>query len=179
MKWPATLFLVAILLSAAIQPIGEFANILREKVVLNAALINSGRAARNNAISIWHMMNFEAYINEADYIQLFSDALSESLDLSHDYNRNTNTDNRVTYASNNDRFNDITIHFAFQNTTYSGLNDADIGITNYHDRPVTLVTVTMETPYLFRTFWLRSLNGISNDDYLLMDTRKFLVQIVN
>ena len=106
MKWPATLILITLLLTAAIQPVGELANILKEKVVLNAALLNSCRAARNNAVSIWHMMNLEAYINQADFIQLYSDAFSESLDLDHDYNRSTNTDNRVKFTSNNGRFND-------------------------------------------------------------------------
>ena len=179
MKWPAVLMLAAILITAAIQPVAELANILKEKVVLNAALMNSGRAANSNALNIWYMMNLEAYVDEDDYIQLFSDAFSESLDLSHDFDGSSSPGGQVRFTSNSGRFHPITVEFDLLNTTYNGLSDSDLGVTDSHDRPVTLVTVTMETPYLFRTFWLRQANGVLNDSYTLTETRKFLVQVIN
>ena len=179
MKWPAVLVLATLLLTVAIQPIGELANILKEKVVLNSALLNSCRAAQNNAINTWYLMNLDAYINEGDFMQLFSDAFSQSLNLTHNYDRNTTIDNRVTFTSNDGRFNPIIMEFDLRNTTFDELGDEDLSITGVHNRPVTLVTVTMETPYLFRTYWLRQANGALNDDYLITDARRFLIQIIN
>ena len=176
------LVLIAVLLTAAIQPLGELANILKEKVVLNAALMNSGRAAHNNALNIWHMMNLEARVNENDFIELFSEAFSRSLNLSHNFIRSANVNNTVVFTSNDEdeRFNPITVEFSFEhNIRYSDIDDIDFGDTVYHDRPVTVVTVRMETPYLFRTFLLRQANGVSNDDYLITETRKFLLQVIN
>ena len=181
MKWPAVLVLMAILLSAAIQPLGELANILKEKVVLNAALVNSCRAAQNNAVNIWYLMNLDAFVNPDDYMELFSDAFSESLGLAHDFDRRTNGDNRVITFTSAERFADITVEFEFENFGYDddSLSYEIIGVSGFHDRRVTLVTVSMETPYHFRTFWLREANGITSDDYLLTDTRKFLVSVIN
>jgi len=179
MKWPAVLILVALLLTVAIQQLGEVANILKEKVVLNAALMNSCRAAHKNSLNIWYMMNLEAYVNENDFIQLFSDTFSESLNLTHHFDKNTNTTNQVVFTSKNSRFNDITVEFEFENTTYNELEYYDLGVTDYHDRPVTVVTLKMQTPYLFRSYWLGWANDVSKEHYLLTYNRKFLVQIIN
>jgi len=167
MKWPAALILAALILSAAIQITGEFANILKEKLVLNAALVNSCRAAHNNSLDIWYMMNLDAHVGEDDFIQLFSDEFAKSLDLTHNFDKSANTDNRVVFVSNAGRFNAITVSFEYSDAADS------------HGRPVTRVTVNLRTPYMFRTYWLSLVNGVSNDDYLLTDNREFIVQIIN
>jgi len=167
MKWPAVLILAALILSAVIQITGEFANILKEKLALNAALVNSCRAAHSNSLSIWHMMNMDAHVGADDFMRLFSDAFASSLDLSHNFNKSANTDNRVVFVSNAGRFNEITVAFEYSDAA------------DNHGRPVTLVCVSLQTPYMFRTYWLSLVNGVSNDDYLLTDKREFIVQIIN
>jgi len=173
-RWFAKLVLVAVIVSAFVPMIGEFINVLRERVVLDAALVNSARAANNNAMNIWHMMMLDAVVNEDDFIRFFSESFSDSLGLS--YN-NAAIGNPMVFTSDSGRFNDITVSFAFDfNFVPSG---GDVFALAHDDRSVTLVTLEMETPYLFRTFWLRTVNGASNDNFLLRATRPFIVQVVN
>ena len=175
MKWPAVLILVVLLLSAAIQPIGEFSNVLKEKIVLSSAMMNSCRAARDNTLNIWHMRNLDTVINEDEFIREFSRAFAKSLNLS----AVSKGDNVLEFTSNDGRFNKITVAFNMDRMTYEELSDDSLGDMDYYDRPMTLVTARLETPYLFRTFWLRQANGISNDHYKLIDTRKILIQMIN
>ena len=175
MRWPAVLVLIVVLLSAAIQPVGEFVNILREKVVLNSALMNACRAARDNSLNIWYMMNLDAHVNEDEFVSEFSRAFAKSLNLAA-INR---VGNELEFISNDGRFNVISITFDMEYTTYEELDDDSLGVTDNHDRPVTLVTARMETPYKFRTYWMKQANGVSNDRYRLTATRKVLMQIIN
>jgi hypothetical protein len=137
-------------------------------------LVNSARAANNNAMNIWHMMMLDAVVNEDDFISFFSQSFSDSLGLTYDISAAGNT---VVFTSVNDRFNDITVSFEFERDFTPAGSDAFVLV--HDNREVTLVTLEMETPYLFRTFWLRTVNGVSNDNFLLRSTRPFIVQVVN
>ena len=176
MKWPAVLFLIAILLTLVLGVFGEYASVMNDKMVLNAALRNSTRAARNNSINIWHLMELDAYIDEQRFIFEFSRAFADSLDLTPAIDFDNN---KVVFTNSGDRFNPITVEIELYNTTYDELDDNRLGITVYHDRPVTVMTARMETPYRFKTHWLALANGVSNEDYLLISEHTFLIQIIN
>ncbi|MDR1687855.1 MAG: hypothetical protein LBS21_04500 [Clostridiales bacterium] len=177
MKWPAEAILLIILVGSFIQPLAELGNVLKERLILNSAISNSSRAAYNNAVNIWHMGDLDAQINPEEFMECFSEAFCESLNLSQKSMDISGTS--AVFSSNNGRFNDISVSFDLLHTTYDALNDDDLGETIYHDRYVTLITAQMETTYLFRTYWLKMANGASNDGYKLTANRKFIMQIIN
>jgi len=178
MKWPAILILVAIISAAALQPIIEFANVLKEKIVINAAMVNSSRAAQVNAVNIWGMMDMQAHVDEERFAYYFAEAFSQSLNLTlteHDVSM-YGGETRLRFSSNDERFNDFEITVSMERRLYDEYAAEFYGLP---DRYITVVTINLATPYYFRTYWLRTVNGVSNDDYLLEQTRSFMIQVIN
>ena len=184
MKLMGYIVVAVVFSSLLLQPLSEFIHLCKEKITLNAALINSSRAAQVNALNIYRMRDLGyddpaatsgEFVLSVEFINFFVGAFSTSLSLT----AQTPTGNTAKFDANG-RFDEITVEFTFDDTTYDALSD-DYYTTadTEHDRPVTFITAEMKTPYVFRTYWLDLANSVLPDKYKLTSTHRFLVQIIN
>ena len=162
---------VVILAAAFIQPLIEVSNALKEKVTLGAAILNSCRAARNNALvsvsyydSDRNMGDLNAYISEAEFRRFFAEAFSETLGVGV---IDPGAD-PMRFEANN-RWNAITVEVQLE---YDGSGD-------FENRGKSIVTVAAVTPYVFRTSLLQEASDASRVVYNITETRVFTVQVIN
>jgi len=163
---------VLFLAVAFLQPLIEVSNVLKEKVTLGAAILNSCRAARNNALASvdyddYHDMNMgdlNAFIEEDEFRRFFAEAFSETLGVDIlDLGAGP-----IRFRAN-ERWNEITV------SVYLGYDDSG----GFENRGMGEATVELETPYLFRTSLLQMAAASSGLAYSLNETRSFSVQIIN
>jgi len=172
MKNMAIGIFVVILVMSFMQPLLEVSNLLKEKVTLGAAILNSCRAARNNAIasvdyygSEWNMGDMNAYIDEEEFRRFFAEAFAETLHLDDSVDA---TVNPMIFRAN-ERWNEITV--------WVWLDYEDSG--DFENRGITRATVEVETPYLFQTSLLQRAAAASSVVYDIREETVFLVQIIN
>lgn len=166
--------LTALLIMAFAQPLLEYSNVLKEKVTLGAAILNSCRSARNNSIvsvdyfdSDMTIGDMNAYIDEDEFRHFFAEAFSDTLRV-----------DVIDEKSNPMRFrankfwNEITVNVDIEND-----------ISDYHPRfsgrSMSKVTVEVRTLYLFRTGLLQAAANTSRVEYPIAGKKVFLVQIIN
>ena len=168
--------LVVFLVAAFTQPLIEFSNILKDKVMLNAAIRNSCRAARNNALASTdysdssgpNMGDMNACIKENDFRRFFAEAFSATLGIEV-------VDSKVNPMKfkAGKYWNEITVRIDLE---YDDISDYDF---NFSGRGASMVTVELKTPYLFWTKLLKSAVKASDKVYSINETTVFLVQIMN
>ena len=163
--------LVALLASAFIQPLIEVSNVLKEKVALGAAILNSCRAARNNALasvnyydSDRNMGDLNAYIDIVEFRRFFAEAFSETLGVG----VIDSTVNPMRFGASA-RWDEITVDIS--------LDYEDSG--DFENRGVSGAVVAAETRYLFRTGLLQRAASASGASHSIHETRTFSVQIIN
>ena len=166
--------LIVILAAALTQPLIEFAIVLNERVALDSAIMNSCRAARNNALAAAYYYrsdrivgDLNAYIEEAEFRRYFAEALAETLEVS----IIDSTANPIKFGGNR-RWNSVVIWFGFD---YD--DDGD-----FEGHGAGSVTIEVETPYKFRTALLRTAADASGGTYNLgrrSEPMTFYVQVVN
>lgn len=166
---------VVVLAAAFAQPLIEFSNMLKEKVTLGAAILNSCRAARNNALasvdyydSGLNMGDMNAYIKEDAFRYFFAEAFSETLGVA----IIDSSANPMRFGGS-ERWNEITVRVDLE---YDDTSDLGLGFSG---RGMSRATVTLETPYVFRTSLLQQAATASGEAYNIDETRVFVVQIVN
>lgn len=166
--------LVVILIAAFIQPLMEFSNVLKEKVTLGAAILNSCRAARNNALasvdyydSFRNIGDLNAYIEEDEFRRFFAEAFSQTLRV----DVIDNSVNPMRFRGN-EYWNEITVWVDFEYDTAEHKSD-------FSGRSISKATVEAETPYLFRTALLQAAASASRVEYKIEEKAFFLVQIIN
>lgn len=99
-----------VFLSSLVQPFTEMAEACRQKIVINSAINNSFRAARDRSLKEESMQNLDAEIDIEAFYDYFSDAFCNSLDLS-EASRNQGEYGSMTFDSYNDDFNEIHVEF--------------------------------------------------------------------
>ena len=165
--------LIVILMAALAQPLIEFSIVINECVALDAAVLNSCRAARNNALASAEYYGSEqilgdlnAYIDGDEFRRFFAEAFSETLGVGI-----IDASANPMRFGENDRWNKITVWVDF---------DYDDGA--FDSRGVSKATIEVETPYKFRTGLLRSASAVSGGTYNLGERgapMTFIVQIIN
>ena len=166
--------LIMILAAALTQPLLEFAVVLNERVALDSAIMNSCRAARNNALasvdyysSDLIMGDLNAYIQGDEFRRFFAEAFSETLGVG----IIDASVNPIRFGENA-RWNAATIWVGFDYDD-SGGNDG-YGVSS--------VTIEVEIQYRFRTRLLQIAAAASGGTYNLGqrgEPMTFYVQVVN
>ena len=174
---------VTVLTLMLLQPLLEIANVLKEKVTLGTAILNSCRAARNNAIASFddyfdgysgdHKIgDLNAYIDEDMFREFFTEAFAETLRL----NKTYSSGGEIRFDSTDGRWGRITVFLSWD---YDDTNTFDYDFTG---RMMNSVTIRIETPYVFRTGLLQTVvgaAGYAGGSYNITETRTFIVQIIN
>ena len=169
---------IAIFMLTVSQPLLEVFNVLTEKVELGAAILNSCRAARNNALmhSYYDTGNesksigdLNSTIDKDKFWEFFVEALSETLGL----DEPTTGSNRF---GGDGRWNWIEVDIDWiDDTTYGDRTDYD----ELDGRTISTALVTLETPYKFKTGLLSRLFTGDSHGYNITEERTFIVHIVN
>ena len=180
MKGTAIGIFIAVLLLTFLQPLIEMANVMKEKVTLGAAILNSCRAARNNALESYdgyfddyagdHKMgDLDAFIEEDMFREFFAEAFGQTLNLGVTYS----SGGKISFESIDGRWGEMTVEVDLE------YDDADVFDFDFSGRRMSSATVRVETPYVFRTVPLKTMASITGGVYRITETRKFIVQMIN
>jgi len=175
MKSMITIPFTAIIIIMIMQPMIEIYSLMTHKVELGAAILNSCRAARNNAVMDYYFegggnaADLEAYIDDVKIMEFFADAFSKTLGVD---NPQIDLSGNTVRFDGNQRWNWIKVVIEW--------DDEEDG--NHLDgRIISRATVELKTPYMFKTGLLKRLIGQDGDNhgYHITELRLFDVQIVN
>ena len=160
-----SVILIVILAAVIIQPLIETANVLKESLTLDAAIENSCRAAQNNSLVYEELGNQNASIDKDAFREGFSEAFEDTLGLT----RLDSRDNLFSFTSSSRRWHqiDVTIDMA------PVINDGLV------DLRVNMVTVNIDTPYVFRTALLKAAVGEKTENFRIRLERRFVVQVTS
>ena len=167
---------IAILILIFLQPLLETFNVLTQKVELGAAILNSCRAARNNALmdaydgyGEQNIGDLDAHIDPDAFTRFFAQAFEQTLNLT----TVSISDDQIRFESNDGHWNEITIFISWEyDDTYSFGYD-------FIGRGMSRATLEVETPYVLRTNILRAAVGGAGFVFNITETRTFIVQIIN
>ena len=176
--------LLVIVLAIFIQPIVEVSNSGREKIVLDAAITNSSRSAKKNAVTFMFMQELEAIINKQMFVDEFEKAYCATLDLTRVSPApgavipETTNPVILEYSSNTGRYNNIVVSLDFEDGTdywdFTGTHSASY----LHE--VTNVTITYETDYVFQNGLMQFMNNADgSSDYTITRTQTINVKMIN
>ena len=167
MKGIAIAILIVMLSAVFTQPLIETANILKEKIILDSAILNSCRSARNNSLIYGRLSDLDGAIDEDYFKEQFSVAFSDTLALT----PLDLTGSVLRFTSPSLRWNRIDVTIDIKPYAEEDLD--------FEGRGMSIATVRVETPYIFRTSLLKSAVGLSNRDFMITEKRTFVVQIIN
>lgn len=159
--------LVLLLGSIIVHSLVEFVNLGREKMIIGTALTNSARAAKDRSLKYEFMRDLDAIVDEKDFIDYFSEAFEDSLNLSR---VDTNGyDTTLEFKSNDDKYNEIIVELDF--------SDEEDPLT---EQKVTTVEMRAETEYKFKTKGMKLAKEAGEDvDYTLVEERTLILSIKN
>ena len=163
MKALLYMILAAFMLSILVTPLVEVFIAGRDKILLSATVNNSYRTARETSYSYSNMRNVNAVIDEKGFLRCFAGTFATSYGM-----ECTNpAANPLHFVSHDDTFNDFTVYVDFSyELAESG---ADI----------TVVKVTAESEYKFRTGYMRMISYGDTHPYLLSSTNTFTMKVTN
>ncbi|MCL6605675.1 MAG: hypothetical protein K6T94_22665 [Paenibacillus sp.] len=160
----AIAILVVVVASIVIQPLGELANLFREKVTLSSAVSNALRAARDRSLEYELLRELDANVDEERFKDYFADAFEDTLNVS----QVNELGDTVTFTSNDGKFNDFTVSFDFvENTDLNG-------------RMVTQVDIEARSDYKFKTKALQLAEEAGSSGKVeLISKRTYLLSVRN
>jgi len=163
---------VSILVIALLQPLIESFNVFTEKITISAAMLNSARAARNNAVLYDELSELNSRIDYEDFMKEFARAFGHTLDIGI-----IGVIGDTIEFAGNDRWGPISITMTFEYYEIVSANP-EFG-AHLEGRYMSRVTMKLEMPYIFKTGLLRTLFTEDPSDFIVTDTRMFLIQVVN
>ncbi|MGZ9584922.1 hypothetical protein [Paenibacillus marinisediminis] len=157
--------LLVILLSIFIEPLVEFLNVYRERIVLGSALSNAARAAKNRSLVYESQRQLDAKVDEDRFVDLFSESFEDAMQLT----RKKRDGHILSFTSIDGKYNDFTVTLDFEETTdYSS------------ERTISKVTIRAESEYKFKTKYLKIADAAGKDvGYKLIEERKLLLSVKN
>lgn len=157
------LILAVLLLSILITPIVEVFMLGRDKILLSSTVHNSFRAAREASYSYLDMRNVDAVVDKEVFLRSFARTFATSYGM--DYINPTS--NPLRFVSYDETFNDFFVTIEFYEDTGTG------------DATITIVTITAESEYRFRTGYMRAIGMGSRNPYMLTISRTYTMRIEN
>ena len=165
MKGVAKAILIVLLIWAFTQPLIEMSIALTDKVQLGAAMLNSCRSARANALTNSQMRDLNAAIDLESFSEYFAEAFCETLNLT----ENSLPGTAMVFTSLDGRWETITVRLDLYTFTDDYLGD----------REAIQAEISLTTQYIFRTPLLREMAAIFPAAYNITETRRFDVQMTN
>lgn len=167
MRELAYIVLGIVFLSSLVQPFTEMAEACRQKIVINSAINNSFRAARDRSLKEESLQNLDAEIDIEAFYDYFSDAFCNSLDLG-EISRNEGEYGSMVFDSYNDDFNEIRVEFQ--------ISDSD----DYDDKIKKQIEIYAKTNYKFKVGILKTLEDKSKyADYTLEFKKEYILLVKN
>lgn len=156
--------LMVILLSVFIEPLVEFLNVYREKIVLGSALSNATRAAKNRSLVYESQRQLDAKVDQDRFVDLFAESFGDAMQLRLE-KRDGHT---LSFSSMDGKYNNFNVTLEFEVTT----DDSE--------RTISKVTVRAESDYKFKTKYLKLADDAGKDvTYKLIEERKLLLSVKN
>jgi hypothetical protein len=165
MKSIAVIILIVVLTAVFLHPLIETSNLLKEKIILDSAILNSCRSARNNSLVYDSLSNLQGFIDADVFKEQFSIAFAESLELT----PLDLTGSRLSFTSPSARWDRIDVRIDVE------LIPDDL----FEGRGKSIASVSVETPYVFRTSLLKAAVGEIGQDFKIKQERRFVVQVIN
>jgi len=157
------MILAAFMLSILTTPLVEVFIAGKDKILLSSTVGNSYRTAREASYSYIDMRNVNAVMDEKGFLRCFAGTFATSYAM-----ECTNpTANPLRFTSRDDAYNDITVYVDFSYEL------ADSGAD------ITVVKVTAESEYKFRTRYMRMISYGDTHPYLLSSTNTFTMRVTN
>jgi uncharacterized protein YueI len=156
--------LMVVLLSIFIEPLVEFLNVYRERIVLGSALTNAARAAKNRSLVYESQRQLDAKVDEDRFVDLFSESFEDAMQL----RLEKRDGHMLSFSSMDGKYNNFTVTLEFEETT------------DYSERTISKVTVRAESDYKFKTKYLKLADDAGKDvAYKLIEERKLLLSVKN
>jgi hypothetical protein len=155
--------LTIVLASLVLVPLLETAIVYREKIVMDSAIRNASRVAKDRALEFEGIRNLDADMDEARFMDYFSEAFEDVMNLS----ETSSTSRTIKYESVDGKFNTVTVDFDFYEA------EREEGL-------VSEVTVRAEAAYKFKTKLMRTVEQLNPAmDYQLETERSYVLTVKN
>ena len=164
MKDIAIGLLMVLFLSVLVEPLVELANVMREKIILGSVLSNACTAAKDRSLEYKGQRDLDANVDFVLFKDYFSEAFEDALNVT----RTSSVGDAMTFTSNDGKYNTFTV-------TLEITSKIDIST----GKTVTEGRVRAESPYKFKTKYLKLAEGVSSVDYNLASERMFLLMVRN
>lgn len=164
MKNIAIGLLMVVFLSILVEPLVELANVMREKIILGSALSNSCRAAKDRSLEYEKQRDMDAEVDLDFFKDYFSDAFEDAMNVT----RTPSAGSTLLFTPNDDKYNTFTVTLDIICTP-----DTDTG------KNITEVHVKAESPYKFKTKYLKLAESASGIGYNLTSERMLLLMVRN
>lgn len=164
MKNIAIGLLMVVLLSVLIEPLVELANVMKEKIILGSALSNACRAAKDRSLNYEKQRDLDAEVDLDDFEDFFADAFEDAMNVT----RIPSAGSTLLFTSNDNKYNTFTVTLDIISKP-----DADNG------KNITEVYVKAESPYKFKTKYLKLAESASEVGYNLSSERMYLLMVRN
>lgn len=165
MRQLAIVVLSIILLASFIQPLTEVAEACRQKLLINAALNNSFRAARDRSLTEESIQDLDAKMDTGLFYGYFSEAFCDSLDLS-ERSKSVGKSGYIEFDSSADKFNAIRV-------------EIHIYDDSYEDRDAEEVELHAETAYKFKIGCLKLIQDLAATHYVMEFDKTYLLWVKN
>lgn len=164
MKNIAIGLLMVVFLSILVEPLVELANVMREKIVLGSALSNSCRVAKDRSLEYEKQRDMDAEVD----LDLFKDYFSIAFEDAMNVSSTPSAGNMLLFTPNDDKHNTfaVTLDVICEPNIFTGKN-------------ITEVHVRAETPYKFKTKYLKLAESASGIGYNLTSERMLLLMVSN
>lgn len=163
MRMVAYGILTIVFASLILVPLVEMAVVYREKIVMDSAIRNASRVAKDRALEFEGIRNLDADMDEERFKDYFSEAFEDVMNLS----ESSSTGNAIKYESIDGKFNTVTVEFDFYE----------------EDRPegvVSEVNIKAEAAYKFKTQLMRTVEELNPAlDYQLETERSYVLTVKN
>lgn len=166
---------IVVLSMVLLQPWIEMYNLVKDKIILDAAILSACRVATRHALEENYYgveENFgdlSASVDEDDFKGHFARAFEKTLNIT----ENTSTSGKMTFTPNEGHWHTITVIMDF--------DDYDEG--DFQNRMVTNAYIYLETRYAFRTPMMRgmatALADVSELKFNMGVNRPYVIQIIN
>ncbi|RIX50816.1 hypothetical protein D3P08_19155 [Paenibacillus nanensis] len=149
--------------SLILVPLVEMAVVYREKIVMDSAIRNASRVAKDRALEFEGIRNLDADMDEERFKDYFSEAFEDVMNLS----ESSSTGNAIKYESIDGKFNAFTVEFDFNEV------EREEGL-------VSEVTIRAEAAYKFKTQLMRTVEEMNPAlDYQLETERRYVLTVKN
>ncbi|MBH5320057.1 hypothetical protein I6N90_19835 [Paenibacillus sp. GSMTC-2017] len=151
------------LASIILVPLIELAVVYREKIVLDSAIRNASRVAKDRALQTEGIRDLNADIDEEKFKTYFSEAFRDVMNLT----ASSSAGNTLTYKSTDGRYETLTVNLQFDELSKpEGL--------------VTEVKVRAEASYIFKTKLMRTVEEVNPAvNYQLVTEREYVLTVRN